>query len=134
MQFLPGKLLPGETLHFAPKVFDVILWNGIVKQFLNDWSEVSQRVNRGQGRGVRWSQESTQRTQQEGRLDHRQRESASFQVVRMETVPGTRQCGRFRELLIKTQDLVHVLFDIRIWGRHVFFLRAVASRWLSRTR
>ena len=58
-----GDLFPGEGLHLVPKVFDVRVGNGIVKEFLDDWSEVGQGMNGGQGGGVWWSEESTQRTQ-----------------------------------------------------------------------
>src|SRR5438067_13135086 len=134
MRFLPGELLPCEALHFVPKVFDVIVGNRIVKEFFDDWSEVSQAMNRGQGRGVWWSQESTQRTQYEGGFDQRQRKSALLQLVGVEAVPRAWQRGRFRELLIETQDGAHILFGVIIQEFHVFFLRAVASCWLSRIR
>src|ERR1700745_174708 len=75
-------------------------------------------MDRGQGRSVWWSQESTQRTQQERRLDQRQREFALLQLIGMDTVPGARQCGCFRELLIKTEHGVHVLFGVVIEAIH----------------
>ena len=85
-------------------------------------------MDRGQGRSVWWSQESTQRTQQESRLDQSQREFALLQLIGMDTVLGARQCGCFRELLIKTEHSVHVLFGVVIEAIHGFFLRAVAIR------
>src|SRR5271167_3411075 len=134
MGFLLGDLFSCEELHFVPKIFDVSVGNRIVKEFLDDWSEVGEGMNRGQGWGVWWSQESTQRTQQESRLDQRQRETALLQLMSMEAVAGTRQRGCFRELLIETQDGAHVRFGVAIEGIHGFFLRAVASCWLSRSR
>jgi hypothetical protein len=105
-----------------------------VKEFLDDWLEVGQGMNRGQGWGLWWSQESTQRTQQESRLDQHQRESALLQLMGLEAVPRARKRGRFRELLVESQDGVYVLFGVAIEGIHGFFLRAVASCWLSRMR
>jgi hypothetical protein len=131
---LVRRPFPGEGLHFVSKIFEVSVGNRIVKEFLDDWFEVGQGMNRGQGQGVWWSQKPTQRTQQESRFDQQQRESALLQLMGVEAVPGTRQRGRFRELLIKTQDGAHVLFGVAIQGFHGFFLRAVASRWLSRMR
>src|SRR5215469_16023030 len=118
MGIFRDDLFLGEGLHFAPKVFDVSVGNRIVKEFLDHWPKVGQGMNRGQGWGVWWSQESTQRTQQESRLDQRQRESALLQLMGLEAVPGARQRGRFRELLIETQDGVHVLFGVTIEGIH----------------
>src|SRR5260370_42329354 len=110
MGFLCDDLFCGEGLHFAAKIFDVSVGNRIVKEFLDDWPEVGQGMNRGQGWGAWWSQESTQRTQQESRLDQCQRESALLQLMGLEAVPRTRQRGRFRELVIETQNGAHVLF------------------------
>src|SRR5438046_1695407 len=134
MGFLSVDLFSGEGLHFVAKIFDVSVGNGIVKDFLDDGFEVGEGMNGGQDGGFWWSQESTQRTQQESRLDQRQRESALLQLMGMDTVPGARQYGCFRELLIKTEHGVHVLFGVVIEAIHGFFLRAVASRWLSRMR
>lgn len=55
MGFFRGDLFPGEGLHFPSKVFDVSVGGRIVKEFLDDWSEVGQRMNRGQGWGIWWS-------------------------------------------------------------------------------
>ena len=40
MGFLPSDLFLGEGLHFAPKIFDVSVGNGIVADFLDDRPEV----------------------------------------------------------------------------------------------
>src|SRR5215471_17822792 len=114
MAFLSTDLFSCEALHLVSKIFDVSVWNRIVKQFFDDRREVGKGMDRRQGWGVWWSQESTQRTQQESRLDQRQRESALLELVGLEAVSGTRQRGRFRELLIKAQDRAHVLFGVVI--------------------
>src|SRR5437762_683579 len=115
MGFLSVDLFSGEGLHFVAKIFDVSVGNGIVKDFLDDGFEVGEGMNGGQDGSFWWSQEPTQRTQQESRLDQRQR-------------------GRFWELLVEIQNSAHILFGVMLEAIHGFFLRVVASRWLSRIR
>jgi hypothetical protein len=45
--FLPADLFPGEGPHFAPKVFDASVGNGIVEDFLDDRPEVGKGMNWG---------------------------------------------------------------------------------------
>ena len=44
---MPGDFFPGEGLHFAPKIFDVSVGNGIVEDFLDDRPEVGEGMNWG---------------------------------------------------------------------------------------
>ena len=37
---MSADLFPCEGLHLVPKVFDVRVWNRIVKEFFDDWREV----------------------------------------------------------------------------------------------
>src|SRR5947207_13652234 len=112
MGFLSVDLFSGEGLHFVAKLFDVSVGNGIVKDFLDDGFEVGEGMNGGQDGGFWWSQESTQRTQQESRLDQRQRESALLQLMGMEAASEPRPAGLVWELLVEIQNIAQVLYAV----------------------
>src|SRR5207244_11035080 len=123
MGFLSVDLFSGEGLHFVAKIFDVSVGNGIVKDFLDDGFEVGEGMNGGQDGSFWWSQEPTQRTQQESSLDQRQRESALWQLMGMEGVSGARQSGRFWEMLVGIQNSAYILFVVMHEGFHGLFSR-----------
>src|SRR5207302_10110935 len=104
MGFLSVDLFSGEGLHFVAKIFDVSVGNGIVKDFLDDGFEVREGMNGGQDGSLWWSQESTQRTQQESRLDQRQRQSALLKLMGIEAVSGARQRGRSWDQSVEIQN------------------------------